>query len=102
MSIEKFNDLIGTQTHDLPAYSIVTQPTTLPRASLKRRQISLLTGPLLASQEVLFWMDSVFLNYRNARKVGCGICTSILPNEIQRQFTTEMLLWNCFKHAISV
>jgi hypothetical protein len=31
-SIEKSNDLIGNQTHDLPACSIVPQPTTLPRA----------------------------------------------------------------------
>jgi hypothetical protein len=31
-SIEKYNDLIGIQTRDLPACSIVPQPTTLPRA----------------------------------------------------------------------
>jgi hypothetical protein len=31
-SIEKSNDLIGLRTHDLPACSIVPQPTTLPRA----------------------------------------------------------------------
>jgi hypothetical protein len=31
-SIEKFNDLIGNPTRDLPACSIVPQPTTLPRA----------------------------------------------------------------------
>jgi hypothetical protein len=29
-SIEKFNDLIGKRTHDLPACNIVPQPTTLP------------------------------------------------------------------------
>jgi hypothetical protein len=32
MSIEKSNDLIGNRTRDLPACSIVPQPTTLPRA----------------------------------------------------------------------
>jgi hypothetical protein len=31
-SIEKSNDLIGTRTCDLPACSIVSQPTTLPGA----------------------------------------------------------------------
>jgi hypothetical protein len=31
-SIEKSNDLIGIRTRDLPAFSIVPQPTTLPRA----------------------------------------------------------------------
>jgi hypothetical protein len=31
-SIEKFNDLIGNRARDLPARSIVPQPTTLPRA----------------------------------------------------------------------
>jgi hypothetical protein len=28
---EKCNDLIGTRTRDLPACSLVSQPTTLPR-----------------------------------------------------------------------
>jgi hypothetical protein len=32
MSIEKSNDLIGNRTRDIPACSIVPQPTTLPRA----------------------------------------------------------------------
>jgi hypothetical protein len=32
LEFEKSNDLIGNQTHDLPACSIVPQPTTLPRA----------------------------------------------------------------------
>jgi hypothetical protein len=31
-SIEKSNDLIGDRTRDLPACSIVSQPTALPRA----------------------------------------------------------------------
>jgi hypothetical protein len=30
-SIEKSSDFIGTRTRDLPACSIVPQPTTLPR-----------------------------------------------------------------------
>jgi hypothetical protein len=34
-SIEKSNDLIGNRTHDIPACSIVSQPTMLPRASHK-------------------------------------------------------------------
>jgi hypothetical protein len=28
----KFNDISGNRTHDVPACSIVPQPTTLPRA----------------------------------------------------------------------
>jgi hypothetical protein len=32
MSTEKCNGLIGNRTRDLPACSIVPQPTTLPRA----------------------------------------------------------------------
>jgi hypothetical protein len=32
--LEKNNDLIDTRTHDLPACSIVSQPTTLPRVSI--------------------------------------------------------------------
>jgi hypothetical protein len=31
--LEKSNDLIGNRTRDLPDYSIVPQPTTLPSAS---------------------------------------------------------------------
>jgi hypothetical protein len=31
-SIEKFSDLIRNRTLNLPAWSIVPQPTTLPRA----------------------------------------------------------------------
>jgi hypothetical protein len=31
-STENSNDLIGNRTRDLPAFSIVPQPTTLPRA----------------------------------------------------------------------
>jgi hypothetical protein len=31
-SVEKSSDLIGIRTRDLPACSIVPQPTTLPRA----------------------------------------------------------------------
>jgi hypothetical protein len=34
--IEKFNDFIGSGTRDLPACSIVLQPTTLPRAPLEQ------------------------------------------------------------------
>jgi hypothetical protein len=34
-SIEKSNDLIENRSRDLPAYSIVPQPTTLPRAPCK-------------------------------------------------------------------
>jgi hypothetical protein len=30
--LKKSNDLIGNRAHDLPACSIVPQPTTLPRA----------------------------------------------------------------------
>jgi hypothetical protein len=30
-SIEKSNDLIGNRAGDFPAFSIVPQPTTLPR-----------------------------------------------------------------------
>jgi hypothetical protein len=33
-SIEKSNDLIGIQTHNLPACSTVPQPTTLPKHKL--------------------------------------------------------------------
>jgi hypothetical protein len=32
--LKKFNDLVGKRSRDLPAYSIVPQPTTLPRAPL--------------------------------------------------------------------
>jgi hypothetical protein len=32
-STERSNDIIRNRTHDLPACSIVLQPTTLPRAS---------------------------------------------------------------------
>jgi hypothetical protein len=33
-SIEKFNGLIGNRTRDLPAFSIVPQPSTLPHVSI--------------------------------------------------------------------
>jgi hypothetical protein len=32
--LKKFNHLIGTRTHDLPAYSIVSQPPMVPRAPI--------------------------------------------------------------------
>jgi hypothetical protein len=32
--LNKFNDLIGNRTRDLPACNIIPQPTTLPRAPL--------------------------------------------------------------------
>jgi hypothetical protein len=35
MSIEKSNDHIGNRTRNLPAYIIVPQQTTLPRAPMK-------------------------------------------------------------------
>jgi hypothetical protein len=31
-SIEKYNNLVGNQSYDLPDCSILPQPTTLPRA----------------------------------------------------------------------
>jgi hypothetical protein len=34
-SIEKSNDLIGNQTRDLPACSVLPQPTALPRVPLR-------------------------------------------------------------------
>jgi hypothetical protein len=34
-SIEKYNNLIGTRTRDLPACSVEPQPTTLPRVSIR-------------------------------------------------------------------
>jgi hypothetical protein len=32
--MEKFNELIGNRTRDLPVFSIVSQPTTLPRSPI--------------------------------------------------------------------
>jgi hypothetical protein len=37
--IEKSNNLIGNRNRDLPACSVVPQPTTLPRAPLQNRLI---------------------------------------------------------------
>jgi hypothetical protein len=39
-SIEKCNDLIGIRKRDLPARSIVPQPTTLPCASVLAVQVA--------------------------------------------------------------
>jgi hypothetical protein len=33
-NLEQLNDLIGFRTHDLPGFSLVPQPNTLPGASL--------------------------------------------------------------------
>jgi hypothetical protein len=33
--LKKYDDLIGNRTRDHPAYSIVPQPTTLPRVDQK-------------------------------------------------------------------
>jgi hypothetical protein len=33
--LKKSNELIGIRTRDLPAYSIVSQLTTLPRAAIE-------------------------------------------------------------------
>jgi hypothetical protein len=40
-SIEKSNDLIGNRICDLPACSVVPQPTTLPRVTSTKFSISL-------------------------------------------------------------
>jgi hypothetical protein len=37
--LKQFSDLIGTQTHDLPVYSIAPQPSTLPYAPLYKLHI---------------------------------------------------------------
>jgi hypothetical protein len=46
-SIEKSNDLIGIRTRDLPACSIVPQPTTLPRAPTESGRLRLNSIPTL-------------------------------------------------------
>jgi hypothetical protein len=40
----KSNDLIETRTRDLPAYSIVPQPTTLPHAQANERAFKILVS----------------------------------------------------------
>jgi hypothetical protein len=59
----KFSDLIGNRTRDLPAYSIVLQPTTLPRAHLSK---------------FVVWLNQVGQAYRN------GICS--MHRELRRIF----------------
>jgi hypothetical protein len=41
-SIEKYNGLVGNRTRDLPACSVVPQPTTLPHASTKYKPVATL------------------------------------------------------------
>jgi hypothetical protein len=41
MSFEKSNDLIVNRTRDLQAFSIVPQPTTLPRAQAVTKQMEM-------------------------------------------------------------
>jgi hypothetical protein len=56
-SIEKSDDLIGTRTRDLPAYSIVPQPTTsmLPRTP-RVQTVSVISGlKMLKKQGVRLW-----------------------------------------------
>jgi hypothetical protein len=45
--LKKLNDLIGTRTLDLPAYSIVSQPTLLPRAPFEVHSIRFVKRYLL-------------------------------------------------------
>jgi hypothetical protein len=49
MSIEKFNDLIGISVRDLPACSIVPQPSTLPRAPASYIRSSFISEVLCSS-----------------------------------------------------
>jgi hypothetical protein len=68
-SIEKSNDLIGNRTRDLPACSIVPQPTTLPRAGnwsfydyiVMWQQSELLTVSLNKPQTNKHMKSTVFL-----------------------------------------
>jgi hypothetical protein len=53
MSIEQSNDLIGHRTRDLPAYSIVLQPTTLSRALIVVLDVQLFFFFLLLDYSVV-------------------------------------------------
>jgi hypothetical protein len=57
-SIEKSNDLIGNRTHGLLALSIVTQPTTLPRAPNSKYNTNRFNY-LFFSLLSLFWKNRV-------------------------------------------
>jgi hypothetical protein len=56
--IEKSNNFIENQTHDLPACSIVPQPTTLPRASsnINAPELSNLYAPL--NKQVIHYLHT--------------------------------------------
>jgi hypothetical protein len=45
MSMNNFTDTIGNRTRDLPAFSAVPQPTTLPRAPVDLVKILFLATP---------------------------------------------------------
>jgi hypothetical protein len=51
---KKYSDLIGNRTRDLPACSIVPQPTTLPRAKLNKYEVYEQYGPCL----ILYYLAS--------------------------------------------
>jgi hypothetical protein len=78
-SIKKSNDLIGNQIRDLPAYSIVPQPTTLPRAPY---------------MHILFELNICnFLCYVSSRInfLNKSFCASQSPHIRQKKRTHELL-----------
>jgi hypothetical protein len=71
MSIEKSNNLIGNGTRDLPACSIVPQPSTLPRLSVQETTVSEhMTGIQFTSRS-LVRLDQICTLKRQIRLLKC-------------------------------
>jgi hypothetical protein len=82
--LEKFSDLIGIRTHDLPACSIIPQPTALPRTPWKSQFMGICIrcyimhkyGVQFESWPIhwLSWLEFVVVFLSSSRKLlGCLI-----------------------------
>jgi hypothetical protein len=75
-SNEKFNDLIGNRTRDLPACTIMRQPTTLPRSPQEdgNRKIDLAS---LHGRTILPKVQVVGYQIEGSSQHGATACTAL-------------------------
>jgi hypothetical protein len=79
--LKKFNDLVGNRTRDLPACSMVPQPTTLPRAPFLFI-LSIYYSPVILSFDVIrFELLIALLNKSQINNFGLwALCTLLSIN----------------------
>jgi hypothetical protein len=85
---KKFNDHIGNQSRDLPACSIISQPTTLPRAPKVHRNVKFLITFYIKTK---FQVSQLCLHGRkkNIRRSDSEKLTSWWRSKRERRWNTK-------------